>query len=260
MTGIDSALLVTISAIATPPMASGSENRMVNGWITSLKSRISTASTSIRPSSMALTKPWMHLRPGSWCRRFRLAAPSAAIWLLDDLVEGGRGRVERDALRQVGADRDDAVAVVTLDRAWAFRIVDIGDDRERHGGAGVGLDLQRLDGGEVAADVERSSWTRIGICRSSSEILDKGCIDIADRGDADEFGDLLPCVMPRRAMRIRVADGSAVPDGASAPSALTLSKSAAPGAAWLPAVPTASFRSSAFEEEVIGRCRVRRGR
>ncbi|MCY1303318.1 hypothetical protein D9M70_530160 [compost metagenome] len=55
-TGMDSAFCVRISAAATPPIASGSENRMVNGWITSLNSRISTTSTSISPSSMALPK------------------------------------------------------------------------------------------------------------------------------------------------------------------------------------------------------------
>ena len=55
-TGIDSAELVRISAAATPPIASGSENRMVKGWITLLNSRISTVSTSIRPMIMALPK------------------------------------------------------------------------------------------------------------------------------------------------------------------------------------------------------------
>ncbi|MOA00607.1 hypothetical protein D3C78_1199790 [compost metagenome] len=56
-TGMESAFCVMMSATATPPMASGSENRMVKGWMTSLNSRMSTTSTSIRPSSMAFTKP-----------------------------------------------------------------------------------------------------------------------------------------------------------------------------------------------------------
>ena len=55
-TGIDSAAFVRIRAAATPPMARGSENRMVNGWITDLNNKISTVSTSIRPRIIALPK------------------------------------------------------------------------------------------------------------------------------------------------------------------------------------------------------------
>ena len=55
-TGIDMALPVRISAPATPPMARGSENRMVKGWITEPNSRMRTVSTSIRPRIIALPK------------------------------------------------------------------------------------------------------------------------------------------------------------------------------------------------------------
>jgi hypothetical protein len=55
-TGMETALLVRISAAATPPMASGSEKRMVKGWMTEPKSRISTVSTSMRPMIIAFPK------------------------------------------------------------------------------------------------------------------------------------------------------------------------------------------------------------
>ena len=55
-TGMETALPVMINAAATPPMARGSENRMVKGWMTDLNSKISTVSTSIRPMIMALPK------------------------------------------------------------------------------------------------------------------------------------------------------------------------------------------------------------
>ena len=55
-TGIDRADPVRISAAATPPMARGSERRMVKGWMTERKRRIRTLRTSISPMIMALPK------------------------------------------------------------------------------------------------------------------------------------------------------------------------------------------------------------
>ena len=54
-TGIDRAELVRISAPATPPMAKGSDKRMVKGWMIELNNKISTVSTSIAPMIMALS-------------------------------------------------------------------------------------------------------------------------------------------------------------------------------------------------------------
>ena len=53
-TGIDTGEPVTIRAAATPPIAKGSENRMVKGWMTDLNSKISTVSTSARPRIIEL--------------------------------------------------------------------------------------------------------------------------------------------------------------------------------------------------------------
>ena len=54
-TGIDRAEPVTRRAVATPPIAKGSDKRMVKGWIAERNSRISTDSISIRPRSMDCT-------------------------------------------------------------------------------------------------------------------------------------------------------------------------------------------------------------
>ena len=72
-TGIDTGEEVRISAPATPPMAKGSENRMVKGWITLPNNRISTVSTSISPRIIALPKLatsscWISASPDSATR------------------------------------------------------------------------------------------------------------------------------------------------------------------------------------------------
>ena len=55
-TGIDRAEPVSSKAAATPPIAKGSDRRMVKGCKTEPKSKMSTDSISIRPKSIELTK------------------------------------------------------------------------------------------------------------------------------------------------------------------------------------------------------------
>ena len=136
-TGIDSALPVRISAAATPPMASGSENRMVKGWITVLEQqdqhrqhqhqahhhRVAEAGRSA-PACTSASPAGTSARPG----RSAVAPPRQARG----------GGVERHAERQVGADGGDALAVQAFDRGRPLGHRDVGHGGQGHGGAGRG--------------------------------------------------------------------------------------------------------------------------
>jgi hypothetical protein len=128
----------------------------------------------------------LHLGVAAFCKTHG----SRNIGPIDYLAEAGGGCVECDALGQIRTDRDDAVAVVALDRAYAFRIVDIGDARERNCAAAGGLDLQRPDGREIATHVDCGLDPDRDLPIVERD-LGKGGIDIADGGDADRLGDLL---------------------------------------------------------------------
>ena len=131
-TGIDRAELVTIRAAATPPMARGSEKRMVKGWMTERKSRISTDSTSIRPSSMALPNDAHHLGLNFGVAGFLQPGRAGQVNGGGDFLEAFGGGAQRHAGRQVGADDRQTLAVQTFDRGRAFAQPDIG-----HGDSGT---------------------------------------------------------------------------------------------------------------------------
>ncbi len=109
--------------------------------------------------------------------------------LFGDRLEAVGGRIERHADRQIGTHGHNAVAVVALDRAWPFRIVDVGDRRERHQRAGGSLDLQVADGAEIGAEV-RVDLDADRDLPVVERHLGQGRVDIADRGDADDVGNL----------------------------------------------------------------------
>ena len=104
-------------------MASGSENRMVNGWITLPNSRISTVSTSIRPmhhrvaEALRSVPAWISASPDSGDARPVGGSSTLSTISLNRAVAGA----ERHAHGQVGPDGHHALAVQAVRRCWAPR-------------------------------------------------------------------------------------------------------------------------------------------
>ena len=169
-TGIDSALLVRIRPAATPPMASGKENRMVKGWITSLNKRMRTVSTSISPINMALRKlscisAWTSASPASSTCTPAGSSVSATISLNRFLAVSRATPIGR--LAPIVAWRS-RLKRLMVDGPWVMTM-----SATVFSGTETPLEVatRRLPIRSISARYTGSSCTRIGICRLSSEIL-----------------------------------------------------------------------------------------
>ena len=166
-TGIETAALASHSAATTPPIASGSEPRIVKEWNTEPNSRISTTSTSISPVDMAVAKPantspMISASPVSWMR-----VPAGI-----SLTAGSSQTAARPSPSSLPAAMS---APMTTRRSRLKRAIEDGPCPKRIAATdesgtltpeGVGTGSSPIT--EMSLRAASSSCTRIGIWRSPS--------------------------------------------------------------------------------------------
>ncbi len=95
---------------------------------------------------------------------------------------------ERRLADEIGAEHDAARAVVAVDGGRALAELELGDGRQRHGGARGGRDLQLFDELAVLARLFVELHADRHLAVADVELGEVGA-DVADGGDAHGFGD-----------------------------------------------------------------------